>query len=272
MASLASGPSRDRNRLRAAVGAEQIGVEGERRCSRCAIARDPAFEPRRDARGCALVRGAARSAARHDPRRARTARLRQAEQRALEHGREREIVFRQQQRVGERHHVHHRDVLGEHQPVGAGDVDAGVLERADDGFEQGPRWRTSTMMSPGCTAWRSAPCRPGPCARSTAARPSRSSAPADPRARLRGLVERRVPAFGCSFFVGLDQRPDLDHARRGVGQRQCAVPAVVGGHAAKHGRRSRTRARPRQHAVARSERDGERARRASSMRRPRRRA
>ena len=47
-----------------------------------------------------------------------------AEQRALQHGREREIVVRQQQRVGQRHQVHHRDVLGQHQPVGAGDRDA----------------------------------------------------------------------------------------------------------------------------------------------------
>ena len=47
----------------------------------------------------------------------------EAEQRALQHGREREIVLRQQQRVGEHHQIHDRDVLGEHQPVGAGDRD-----------------------------------------------------------------------------------------------------------------------------------------------------
>ena len=43
----------------------------------------------------------------------------EAKQRAAQRGRQREIVLRQQQRVGERHQVHHRDVLGEHQPVGA---------------------------------------------------------------------------------------------------------------------------------------------------------
>ena len=45
----------------------------------------------------------------------------QTEQRALQHGRQREIVVRQQQRVGQHHQVHHRDMLGQHQPVGAGD-------------------------------------------------------------------------------------------------------------------------------------------------------
>ena len=60
----------------------------------------------------------------------------ETEQRAAQHGGEREIVLRQQQRVGERHQVHHRDVLGEHEAVGARDRDALVLQRADDGLEQ----------------------------------------------------------------------------------------------------------------------------------------
>ena len=62
----------------------------------------------------------------------------QAEQRALQHGRQREIVLRQQQRVGEHHQVHDRDMLGQHQPVGAGDRHIGVLQRADDRLEQRP--------------------------------------------------------------------------------------------------------------------------------------
>ena len=60
----------------------------------------------------------------------------QAQQRALQHARKREIVFGHQQRVGERHQVHHRDVLGEHQPVRARDRDAFLLQLIDDRVEQ----------------------------------------------------------------------------------------------------------------------------------------
>ena len=60
----------------------------------------------------------------------------EAEQRAAQHGRQRKIVLRQQQRIGERHQIHHRDMLGEHEAVGAGDLDIFVLQRADDRLEQ----------------------------------------------------------------------------------------------------------------------------------------
>ena len=50
----------------------------------------------------------------------------------------RQIVVRQQQGVGQRHQVHHGDMLGEHQPVGAGDRNLGILQRADDRLEQRP--------------------------------------------------------------------------------------------------------------------------------------
>ena len=58
------------------------------------------------------------------------------EQRALQRDRERKIVLRQQQRVGEIHQIDDRDVFGQFQPVGAGDGNAGVLQRLDDGVEQ----------------------------------------------------------------------------------------------------------------------------------------
>ena len=84
-----------------------------------------------------LARERHRAAVRgRDPRRWRTVRGPEAEQRAAQHAGERKIVVRQQQRIGQRHQVHHRDMLGEHQPVGAGDVDVFVLERADDRLEQ----------------------------------------------------------------------------------------------------------------------------------------
>ena len=62
--------------------------------------------------------------------------LGKAEQRALQRDRERQIVLRQQQRVGEIHQVDDGDVFGEFEPVGAGDGNAGVLQRLDDGVEQ----------------------------------------------------------------------------------------------------------------------------------------
>ena len=51
----------------------------------------------------------------------------EAEQRALQRGRQRQIVLRQQQRVGQHHQVHHGDVLGQGQPVRARDLDTFLL-------------------------------------------------------------------------------------------------------------------------------------------------
>ena len=58
-----------------------------------------------------------------------------AEQRAFQRHRQRQIVLRQQQRVGEIHQIDDRDMLGQFQPVGAGDRNAGVLQRLDDRVE-----------------------------------------------------------------------------------------------------------------------------------------
>ena len=76
-----------------------------------------------------------------------------AEQRALQHRRQRQIVLRQQQRVGQHHQVHHRDVLGQHQPVGAGDRDALVLQRADDR----PRTARRAAAPGSARPWRAGP-------------------------------------------------------------------------------------------------------------------
>ena len=70
------------------------------------------------------------------PRQGEQVVLAKAEQRALQRDREREIVLRQQQGVGEIHQVDDRNVLGEFQPVGAGHGNAGVLQRLDHGVEQ----------------------------------------------------------------------------------------------------------------------------------------
>ena len=61
----------------------------------------------------------------------------ETEQRGLEHGRKRKIIAFEEECVGEHQEIHDRHVLGQHQPVGARDRDTGVLERANDGFEQG---------------------------------------------------------------------------------------------------------------------------------------
>ncbi len=60
----------------------------------------------------------------------------QAEQRALERNRQRKVVLREQQCVSQRHEIDNRDMLGQHQAVGAGNRNARVLQRADDRAEQ----------------------------------------------------------------------------------------------------------------------------------------
>ena len=132
----------------ALVGAEDAGVEAER-----TFAPRPggvALEPFVDLREVEIARlrpqrGAQRSLAL--PRESKELLLGQSEQRALQHAREREIVTRQQQRVGERDQVHHGDVLGQHQPVGARDLDIGFFQRMDDGVEQACR---AGAPAPGC--------------------------------------------------------------------------------------------------------------------------
>ena len=57
--------------------------------------------------------------------------LGQAEQRAAQHGGEAQVVLGQQQHVAERDQVHDRDVIGQRQPVGAGDRHVQLLELAD---------------------------------------------------------------------------------------------------------------------------------------------
>ena len=62
----------------------------------------------------------------------------ETEQWALEHGRQCEIITGAKQRIGQRHKVHDRDVLREHQPVRTCDCDMRVLQRADNGLEKRP--------------------------------------------------------------------------------------------------------------------------------------
>ena len=135
--------------------------------------------------------------------------LGQPEQRALEHAGQRQIVVRQQQAIGQRHQVHHRDVLGQHQPVGAGDRHARRLERADDRLEQRPALAHQHQHLAGLQP---------------ASRPRLTCAAIFCASRTRGLISlscrRARPSLRSRASLGrLDQRPQLDQAGRGVGQR-----------------------------------------------------
>ena len=55
--------------------------------------------------------------------------LAKPEQRAFQHGSEREIVLGLQQRIGEHQQVHHRQLIGERDPVGARHRDALAFQR-----------------------------------------------------------------------------------------------------------------------------------------------
>ena len=228
---MASSPSRATKRLRALLGAEQRRVERERR-EPLRVARHR-IEPRRKLRPAFGQRGAQRAVA--VPRQREQLVFGQAEQRALEHGREREVVVRQQQGVGQRQQVHHRDMVGQHQPVGAGDVDVLVLQRADDRLEQRPALahQHEDVARPHVVALVAGadavlaidpqPHRLGDLAREL-----------DARARLRGLVERLIPRLDLLALLRLHDRPELDEARAPRRARPDAaeMPAVVGGHAA----------------------------------------
>jgi len=80
------------------------------------------------------------SASRSDPLRRQASVKRSSSskpnRRALQRHRQRQIVLRQQQRIRKVHQVDDRDVLGQLQPVGARDRNAGVLQRLDHGVEQ----------------------------------------------------------------------------------------------------------------------------------------
>ena len=140
----------------------------------------------------------------------------EAEQRRLEHGREREIVVGQQQRVREHHQVHDRDMLGQHQPVGAGDRDTVGFQGADDGLEQRPALAHQHQYVARAGAL------PGPAL----------DVPGDLRRQphLRApfgqFVERRIPGLDIALVVGLERIPDLDEAGRRVRQREVRRDAV----------------------------------------------
>ena len=145
--------------------------------------------------------------------------VREAEQRASQHRRKREIVLRQQQRVGEHHEVHDRDMLGQGKPVSAGDLDRGVLERPDDRAEHRPALthqdehvaRLPALLDPGFDAV-------GDLVRELYL-----------RARLADGVKGRIPTLDLGLGIGAEQIPKLDQAGRGVRQRLMHGRHRIGG-------------------------------------------
>jgi hypothetical protein len=139
----------------------------------------------------------------------------EAEQRAAQRGRQRQIVLRQQQGVGQHHQIHDRDMLGEHEAVGAGDIDLLVFQRTDNRFEQFAalaHQHENIAIAQGAATG----------ADGLAALHQSSHRSCNParqphaRAGLAGLVERGIPAVDIRAFFRLDRFPDLDQARRCV--------------------------------------------------------
>ena len=140
--------------------------------------------------------------------------VREAEQRALQRHREREIVLRQQQRVREVHQVDDRDVLGQFQPVGAGDGNAGLLQRLDDRIED---------VAAAAHQHQHVAITQPPAVAGMAGHGAAFDQPLDLgldaprklhlRAGQRHAVERRAPALDVLLVVGFGQGPQLDRAR-----------------------------------------------------------
>ena len=208
--------------LPAAAGAEKARVERKRsfplgKLRELFKTRDGLREPRVSA-GFADKRGAQRPAAAIKSDGKKVVIL-ETEQRTAQDGCERKVVVRQEQRVGEHHQIHHRDMLGEEQPIGARDLDIFVLQRADDRLEQFAALahqdkKVAVARGPAFVADDLATIDHPPDGASDAA------GQFHPRRGFANVVERRVPAFDVGPFLRLRWLPDLDDSWRGVRKRQ----------------------------------------------------
>ena len=128
----------------------------------------------------------------------------QSEQRALQRDREREIVRRQQDRVGKIHQIDDRDMFGQLQPVGTGDRNSRAFQRLDYRIEQAsaPAHQHKNIAGPEWSPFgRPAGCLP--------VRDQRSDLAGHPfgkscfRTGLGNRIERRAPALDVRAIVGL---------------------------------------------------------------------
>ena len=132
----------------------------------------------------------------------------EAEQRAFQDRRQGQIVLRQQKEIGDRKHVHDRQLLDQHHAVGAGDLDAGILQRADRRVDQGV---APAHQDHDVAGARNALYRPV-----AGAIPHQAGRPADPGPHLPGDPLRQVFDRRCGFAVDLQRRPGL--RRIGIGR------------------------------------------------------
>ena len=145
--------------------------------------------------------------------------LADAEQRALQRDRQRQVVRRHQDRVGKAHQVDDGDVLGQLQPVGAGDRNVRALQRLQHRVEQlsAAAHQHEDVARPQRPPLVGAARRLLPVDQSLIAFDARGELGF--RAGFRNRVERRGPAFDVLLFVGHRQIPEIDDAGRRVGQR-----------------------------------------------------
>ena len=127
----------------------------------------------------------------------------QTEQGLFSDDRQRKVVVGKKQRIPEHKQIHDRDVLGQDQSVGAGDLDLRLLERTDYSLEH----RAALANQDQHIARQRAICDP-------AFHGARDfCGEFDRWAGLAGGVERRVPAFlAAILFVGADQIPNFHFA------------------------------------------------------------
>jgi len=158
-------------------------------------------------------------------------RLGKADQRRPQHRPQGQIVLRQQQELTERHQVHHRELVGQHHAIDAGDRTSRCLSSRISSSTKLVRRRTRTMMSPGRTVRSRAGRRSTPiiaAMRAAMRRASRADGESPATRRTGGAqAGGSVRANGNHWRPQLDQ-PGLPGAVRAVGDRAAVEADAVG--------------------------------------------
>ena len=126
-------------------------------------------------------------------------------------------------------------MLGEHEAVGARDLDIFIFQGADDGLEQ---FAALAHQHQHVAIAQSAALHPGRLARFDESTHGTRDPPrqSHPRAGLADLIEWRVPAVDLGAFLRLDRIPDLDQTGRRGSKRDMRGKAVgVGRDARRNG-------------------------------------
>ncbi len=156
----------------------------------------------------------------------------QADERRFQQCRQRQIVLAQQSGAAQGDEVHHRHVIGELQPVGAGDRDVFGLQRADDALEK----RVALAHEDQYVSRRHGP-RPAIVLDAFAALSGEQRFDlardfgGEPRGRVgvRAVIERQAPVRGRLGLIGANEIPDFNERRRRPASRRSAgAPALAG--------------------------------------------